>query len=311
MPSDPTTKVIKPRRRRIVRRLVRVFVFFFLVWFLGSGAAAYCLVHRVHAKFAEPAPIVSWAKLEEIRLTTDDGVGIGGWLNPAGGHPTIVLFLHGQGESRRRMLPRMAELAEHGYASMAISLRSHGDSDGTSFDFGYRADRDVIAAVHYLRQRFPGRPVVVAGNSLGSVSAIFAAAKLDHDVAGYFLESPYRDLLTAVKNRTEFVPPPFSESAYAGLRIWGRVLLTEDPSKVRPIDHVAEIPTDIPITFLAARGDRLCRLFEVEDLDRKVAAHASLIEVESARHGAISRTDPQIYYPQLLSLLAKTDGSQR
>ena len=179
------------------------------------------------------------------------------------------------------MLPRMGELAEHGYASMAISLAPHGDSDGTSFDFGFRAERDVIAAVHYLHGRFPGRPVVVAGNSLGSVSAIFAAGKLDHEVAGYFLESPYRDLLTAVKNRTEFVPPPFSESAYVGLRMWGRVLLTEDPSQVRPIDHVAEIPADIPITFLAARGDRLCRLFEVEDLDRKVAAHANLIEVES------------------------------
>jgi hypothetical protein len=162
-----------------------------------------------------------------------------------------------------------------------------------------------------LRGRFPGRPIAIVGNSLGSVSAILAAGKLDHDVAGYFLESPYRDLLTAVKNRTEAVPPPFSESAYVGLRMWGRVFLTEDPSQVRPIDHVGEIPSDIPITFLAARGDRLCRLFEVEELDRRVASHASLIEVESARHGAISRTDPQIYYLQLFALLAKTDAAHR
>jgi pimeloyl-ACP methyl ester carboxylesterase len=249
--------------------------------------------------------------LEDVRLTTDDGLGIGGWINPVSEHPTIVLFLHGQGESRRRMLPRMAELADHGYATMAISLRAHGDSDGSSFDFGFHACEDVIAAVHYLRGRFPGRPIVVAGNSLGSVSAIFAAEKLDHQVDGYFLESPYRDLLTAVKNRTEMVPPPFSESAYVGLRMWGHLWLPEDPSQVRPIDDVGEIPADIPITFLAARGDRLCRLFEVEDLDRKVAGHASLIEVESARHGAISRTDPEVYYPQLLALLAKTDAGHR
>src|SRR5882724_1023483 len=117
LPSDSPPTVTKPRRRRVIRGLLRVAVFFIAIWFLGSGVAAYCLVHRVHAKFAEPAPTVSWAKLEDVRLTTDDGIGIGGWLNTAGEHPTIVLFLHGQGESRRRMLPRMAELAEHGYAS--------------------------------------------------------------------------------------------------------------------------------------------------------------------------------------------------
>jgi alpha-beta hydrolase superfamily lysophospholipase len=247
--------------------------------------------------------------LENVRLTSSAGVGIGAWVNPAGDRPTVVLLLHGQGETRRRMLPRMAALAEHGYPSMAISFRAHGDSDGSVYDFGFHAGDDVVTAVEYLRERFPNRPIVVVGNSLGSVSAIFAAQRLDHQVAGYFLESPYRDFLTAVKNRTQLAPPPFSEAAYVGLRMWGRLLLPEDAEQVRPIDHVGAMPADTPITFIAARNDPLCRLYEVQELYQKVESHARLVVVESSRHGAIARTDAQVYYPQLFDLLAKTDAT--
>ena len=167
----------------------------------------------------------------------------------------------------------------------------------------------MIAAVKYLRERFPGRPVVVVGSSLGSAAAIFAARSLDHEVNGFFLESPYRDLDTAVWHRVSAVPPPFSWLAYEGMRLWGRILLPEPAAVISPIDHVAEIPSDVRVTFAAARGDPWCKLGEVEDLYNKIESHARLVVFDGSRHGACSRTDPQRYDAALLELLSRADAT--
>jgi len=296
------------RRRRYLRRALKAVVILFCLWFFGTGIATFCLVHRLWFPRSLPAPKVDWAKIEDVRLTTADGVSIGGWVIRAGERPSVVLLLHGVGESKAKLLPRMQKLAEHHYPSLAISLRAHGDSGGSVNDFGFRAKEDVIAAVNYLRGQFPGRPIVIVGNSLGSASAIFAAGPLDHEVAGYFLESPYRDLRTAVKNRTNMAPRPFNLAAYAGLRMWGHLWLPEDPELVRPIDEVSKIPPDVPVTFLAARDDPVCKLFEVQDLYKKVKGHAKIDVIESHRHGVLSRTNADEYYAQLFDLLGQTDA---
>ena len=94
-------------------------------------------------------------------------------------------------------------LLSHGCSVLMISHRAHGDSTGEFDDAGYSARRDVYAAVEFLEQRRPGRPVIVDGNSLGSAAAIFAAGELGHRVAAYILESPYQDLKIAVWNRVD------------------------------------------------------------------------------------------------------------
>lgn len=304
----PSSSAPTPRLRRLLRRLAKATLFLFLLWLVGSGIATFCLVHRLWFPRPLAAPAVPWGKLEDVKLTTFDNISIGAWLNRAGDRPSVVLLLHGLGESRKRMLPQMQTLAEHHYASMAITFGAHGDSGGSANDFGFRSREDVIAAVKYLRQQFPGRPIVLVGNSLGSASAIFAAPTLGHDVSGYFLQSPYRDLRTAVRNRTNLAPPPFNRAAYAGLRLWGGLLLPEEIDQVRPIDHVSAIPSQVPVTFLAARNDPVCKLFEVQDLYAKVQTHAVLDVIESHRHGALARTNPNRYYEDLFDVLGRVDA---
>jgi len=246
---------------------------------------------------------VPWTTLEQVWLNTSDGQRIGGWINRRGDRPEVVLFLHGIGDTRSFWLPQMHMLGEHHYPSMAISFRAHGDSSGRIEDFGFSSRYDVEAAVDYLHGQFPGRGVVLVGNSLGSAAAIYAARSLDHQVAGYFLESPYRDLATAVWNRTSAVPPPFNWMAFWGMRMWGKMLLPENAQLIQPIDYIGAIPADVPITLVAARHDRWCRLWEVTDLYQKVQSHAQLVVIDSDRHGACSRTDPSRYNAALLHLL--------
>ncbi len=298
-----------PRRKRpLWRRLVLLTVLLVALWLLGSGVATTLYTRRLFGPTAEPTPKVDWGDLEALRLRTADGQDIGAWVNACGDKPSIVLLLHGVGDTRTWWLPVMHRLADDGYASMAISLRAHGDSTGHVEDFGYSDQNDVIAAVRYLRGRFPDRPVVLVGSSLGSASAIFAAKALDHEVAGYFLESPYRDLRTAVWNRVNAVPPPFNWLAYEGMSLWGRVLLPESVDVISPIDHIADIPPDVPVTFVAAQGDRNCKLEEVDDLYHKIESHARLVVIDGASHGQCSHVRPKEYDAALLELLSHTDA---
>ena len=72
----------------------------------------------------EPLPRVDWGDLEDVRLRTGDCQTIGAWINPRGDKPSIALLLHGIGDTRVWWLPVMGRLADHGYASMAISFRA-------------------------------------------------------------------------------------------------------------------------------------------------------------------------------------------
>ncbi|HET6246916.1 MAG TPA: alpha/beta hydrolase [Tepidisphaeraceae bacterium] len=294
-----------PSHRPLWRRALRTILSLVLLWLLGTGIAATAFTRRLTSPKPQPAPVVSWGVLENLRLKTSDGQEIGAWLNPSGTHAPVVLFLHGIGDTRSFWLPQMQMLAQHGYASMAISFRAHGDSSGRIEDFGYSGRHDVQAAVEYLHARLPGRPIVLVGDSLGSAAAIYAAKSLDHHVAGYFLESPYHDLETAVRNRTNRAPPPFNWIAFQGLRLWAKVLIPEKTSVIRPIDDVGNIPTDVPVVFLATRRDRWCQLWEVEDLHKAIAAHAKLVVIDSDKHGACSRTDSRRYDAELLELLER------
>src|SRR5581483_2058454 len=172
-------------------------------WLLSSYAAAYVLTRLHRPPFADAVPTVAWGSRQAFHLSTTAGEELGAWFGPGKADRPVVLLLHGNHGSRRDCLPQAEFLAGQGYGVMMISFRCHGDSTGAVNDFGYSARRDVVAAVRWLEEHQPGRPRLVWGFSLGAAAATFAAAELGERVQGYLLECPYRDLFTAVRNRTE------------------------------------------------------------------------------------------------------------
>src|SRR5262249_51910158 len=155
-----------------------------------------------------------------------DGEQIGAWLlHGRAGRPSVLL-LHGNGGGRAQCLGRAEILVRAGCSVLMISLRAHGDSTGERNDIGYSARHDVLAAVEFLERQQPGTPILVHGMSLGAAAALFAARELGGRTSGYILESPYQDLKTAVRNRTEnTLPPALDWIAYQGLLIVSSIVL--------------------------------------------------------------------------------------
>ncbi len=89
------------------RRALTLAVAALAVWLLSSAVVACWFTQRIKAPFPEPPPQIAGAKMEDCRLTTEDGQEIGGWFVRGDPQKGCVLLLHGNGGSRREMLPVM------------------------------------------------------------------------------------------------------------------------------------------------------------------------------------------------------------
>jgi uncharacterized protein len=163
-------------------------------------------------------------------------------------------------------------------------------------DFGWSARQDLLAGLAFLEREAPEHPRVVFGSSLGAATAIFAAREVGPRVQGYILESPYRDLRTAVHNRLEnYLPPGLDWLAFQSVWLFGSALLPVPAENIRPLDHVADIPEGIPVLLLAGAQDRHARLDELEDLARRVSTHGRLEVFPRAAHGGLWDSEPERY----------------
>jgi uncharacterized protein len=143
-----------------------------------------------------PSPLV------EVPLEAG-GRAVSAWYLPPGvdgaGSSTapLVLWLHGNGENLEtmRQVGLFADLATSGVGVLAIDYPGYGRSAGTPSEPANLAAAE--AAWQWILQHRDGRPLVIAGWSLGAgVAAQLAAAHRDQ-VAGVMLLSAW-DRLDAV-----------------------------------------------------------------------------------------------------------------
>jgi alpha-beta hydrolase superfamily lysophospholipase len=215
----------------------------------------------------------------------------------------VVVLLHGNGGGRTNCLPQAELAAAEGFGSLLVTLRAHSDSTGATNDFGYGARHDVAAAVAWLEARQPGRPILIWGQSLGAAAALFAAPDLGGRVAGYLLECPYRDLRTAVRNRTRYyLPPILDAAAYAGLVTVAPMVLP-DLDRIAPIAAAGAIPPTVPVLILAGGADRRALPEEARDLAARIGPNARLRLFPSGDHAQLLEADPAGYRAEVVGFL--------
>jgi pimeloyl-ACP methyl ester carboxylesterase len=266
------------------RRLLAATAALGVVGWLGSSAfVAWSLTDRPRARHDERQP--RWLEAESVRLATRDGEDLGAWFHPGEPGKPLVVLLHGMGGSRASMAVAAQRLAEAGNGFLALSLRAFGDSSGEGLDFGWSAKNDVLAAVEFAEQAQPGAPLVVIGQSLGAAAAIFAAPELGWRVAGYVLEAPYRDLDKACRDRLDRdLPAPLAALAFQGLSLWAPHFLAVDPDQIRPVDHVARFPAELPVLFVAGAADVEAPVADVRLLAERCSGAAELAVLDARDH---------------------------
>ncbi len=252
-------------------------------WAFSGVVAASLFVRRLRAPCAEPAP----DGFTSVRLRSRDGIDIGAWYARTTNARGAVVLAHGNGGSRTQLKEDAQALLALGFDVLPITLRAHGDSGGTRNDIGLGARHDIEAAVTYLRDEVPDRPVFVFGKSLGAAASLFAAPSLARRVSGYVLVAPYATLRLAVERRTErYLPPGVDALAYTALLFGSRLALPE-LDRIAPERAARAMPRDMPVLVLAGQDDDRA---PTSDAERIIAplTRARLVVVPHAGHDGMA-----------------------
>lgn len=207
----------------------------------------------LHPRRHLPAALPSGHGLDyrDVTFPASDGVMLRGWYLPSQ-NGAVVMVGHGIGG--HRTLEPAVVLARHGYGVLAFDWRAHGESDGDLCTFGWYEVRDVEGALDWLQRQPDVDPerIGMLGESMGAVTAIRAAARLD-SIQAVVADSAYPDLKEAIHRvwRGTGLPAfPFVPLQVA-LGEWWTGL---DLEAMQPLDDVAAI-SPRPILFLAGGQD--------------------------------------------------------
>jgi pimeloyl-ACP methyl ester carboxylesterase len=156
---------------------------------LGLGAASYLLgglfvtwrLNRFPGRMRKNFTMSPWELLvpaETVRLRTEDGLDLGGWLfPPADPAAPLVVALHGYRGDRSEVLGIGSYLWRHGYGVVLPDFRGRGANRPGKISMGAYETRDLAAALGWIRETRPGAPVGLVGYSMGAAVALMEGGR--------------------------------------------------------------------------------------------------------------------------------------
>ncbi len=120
--------------------------------------------------------IIPHGPYEDVAFQTQDGLTIRSWyILPENG--AVIILAHPLASNRVGMLPVAEMLARHGYGSLLIDIRAHGESEGDKVTYGGSLGDEVAAAAAYLKGRDEVDAIGTLGWSLGAQVSLYGAVK--------------------------------------------------------------------------------------------------------------------------------------
>jgi fermentation-respiration switch protein FrsA (DUF1100 family) len=144
-----------------------------------------------------------------VMLEAADGVALKAWwVEPRAGYP-IYLYLHGNAgnlvgsfTNPQGRAERFVGLTQAGAGLLALSWRGYGGSAGEPSEAGFKQDAE--AALAWIQQRYPDRPIIMFGESLGTSIAMQLAAA--HEFGALVLDSPYTSIVDVGQGKYPWLP---------------------------------------------------------------------------------------------------------
>ncbi|HET7291904.1 MAG TPA: alpha/beta fold hydrolase [Vicinamibacteria bacterium] len=262
---------------------------------------------------------------EDVSFQSRDGVPLSGWWVPADGARGTVVLVHGLNRSRAEMVRKAPFIARAGWNALPFDLRRHGKSGGERRSLGAGERLDVLGAFDYAKSR-DRSPVVVWGISFGGAASVLAAAE-EPGIAGIVCDSSYRSLRDTASHHLALFRQFASRRSSSGERppvtirmlraalpwvpLWPTADLTLfwmgrrggfDPDAL-DIAKAAERLRGRPALFVAGSGDERMPADIAQDLARAAGEKASVLVVDSERHGHAYQDGTDAYERAVTDLL--------
>jgi alpha-beta hydrolase superfamily lysophospholipase len=246
-----------------------------------------------------PVSLPTDLAVEPVTFLSASGATIRGWIAEGPTNLGVVILQHGVRADKSTLVARAKFLKQAGYAVLLFDFQAHGESLADKITFGYLEGRDSQAAVGFVKNRFPGKPIAIIGISLGAAAAALADPPLE--VQALVLEMMYPTIELATKDRIEI------RLGAAGR--WLSPLLTTQiplragckPDELRPIVQVARIT--VPKLFIAGTADRDTKFSEAQDLFATAAEPKQFLPMTGAAHQDLHDFAPDQYEKTVLEFL--------
>jgi len=234
-------------------------------------------------------PTIYKADFETVSFMSEDGIDLKGWLvkppHPLSHAPAIIIC-HGVGANKSDFTELAAALSKRGYIVLLFDFRAHGESGGSRSSLGYHEQKDVIAALEFLKSRpeIDPKHVGIYGFSMGASTAILTAAKTGAfsavvaDSAFTSLKDMSRTAVTGFYHLPSF---PFLQLAVLGYDLYFQTSIEQ----IAPVAEIAKLSPN-PILIIAGEGDTLIPAENGRKLFAAAKEPKELWIIPGADHGA-------------------------
>ncbi len=191
-----------------------------------------------------------WGRKIDTTLRAVDGKRLEVWrVEPEGPSRGIVVFMHGWGRNRDRMVGRARIFARWGFTAVMHSARDHGGSSPCRFMNALKFAEDIETVLAWI-----GEPVVLYGHSAGAGGAVIAAARNPGSVRLLFLEGCYARTREALLSLYTWVHPVFGRGFGRAIIMWMNLFYRGGLDRADPCRLAGEI--DVPVMLIQGENDR-------------------------------------------------------
>lgn len=135
-----------------------------------------------------------WGEWKEYQIPTNNNKKLECWIvypkpitevKSSNNKKPAIIFIHGWGRNRGRMISRARIYGRNGYTCILFSARDHGDSDKERLGMNIiRFSQDIEACLKWW-----GKHSIILGHSIGAGASLIVAAKNPELVSAVIAES--------------------------------------------------------------------------------------------------------------------------
>ena len=276
-----------------MQSVLYVIIALIVVYLLFTLVCTY-LVQQLPRKPVSDPP--DWGVVADTRIPAVKGGFLEVWrIEPAGRSKGLVVFAHGWGRNRDRMVSRARIFGKWGYTTVIHSARDHGNSSRRRFMNGYKFAEDIEAVIKWL-----GEPVILYGHSAGSAGAIIAASHMPEKIRVLFLEASYAYTEEALLSLYRWFNVFFGYFLGPMILVWMNLFYGNKLDSVSPARLASTI--HMPVMLIHGEKDKRFPLDFALKLKHSFApGQADLYVAERAGHSDSSNTPG--YAPAVKSFL--------
>lgn len=238
---------------------------------------------------------------DRVAVSSTDGTKLQGTYieAPRKSHKTVII-LHGLYQNRTMSVPYIGIYRRLGYNVLLPDVRGHGESEGSTTDWGVHAVDDLDSWVQLLRQQDPNVEIGFHGVSLGAaMSLIYAGAPQGHEAKFYVADSSYGDVLEL--GQAKLLNYTGDQRLLLGMRLinpfFQAAMFYHTHKLLSDVDPAIQVGRmTSPVLFLHGTSDELIPMEVGENLvNRSASQNKKLVLFQGSAHAVALATNPRDY----------------